>query len=213
MNVCQPLVCCSSSPGKHQNVEMGVTEGACGPVVIHSDSAQAEEKKRAERKRQRSGETPEDASVKSRFVRGADSPGASAQTSKRGSMTQEIFCDICKRFVRLPPEERDLDGRASRRSAQVLKHLDNHGVFALFFASHASVWAQPSDCGSNKRVHWAIEDSNKERRCTGAPTTCERHNRIFQTDGATFSMPKPTTCWKRFQTVRHECAGRRERAH
>ena len=209
----QPLVCCSSSPGKYQNVEKGVTEGACGPVIIHSDSTQTEEKKQAERTRQRNGETPEDANVKSRFVEGMDLPGVLVRTSKKGSMTQEIFYDFCEHFVGSLPEEHDpvvlfLDGHASRWNTQALKYLDDHNVFVFFFASHTSIWAQPNDCGLNKRVHNSIEKSNKKHRRTGSPTTCEYYNRVFS-DGwryfleaeaddllETFSNNATRACWK-----------------
>jgi hypothetical protein len=90
---------------KKTNVKLRVTNGACGPVTIHSDGSQIEEKKQAERKQRRSGETPEEANVKSRFVEGMDSPGVSAQTSKKGSMTQEIFHDFTEHFVGSLPKE------------------------------------------------------------------------------------------------------------
>jgi hypothetical protein len=34
----------------------------------------------------------------------------------------------------------------------------------FFFASQASMWAQPSDCGLNKRVHWATEQAEENMR-------------------------------------------------
>jgi hypothetical protein len=173
-----------SSPGKHQNLELGVTEGACLPVLIHSDGSQTEAKKQAERKRQRDGEMPTEANVSSRFVRGIDSPGVLARTSKKGSMTQEIFYDFCQHFVGSLPEEHGpvilfLDGHASRWNTQALKHLQDNNVFVFFFASHTSIWAQPNDCGSNKRVHWVIEDANKEFRCSDFATTHEHYNWVF----------------------------------
>jgi hypothetical protein len=163
---------------------MGVTEGACGPVVIHSDSSQTEEKKQKERERQRNGETPAEANVKSRFVKGMDLPGVLVRTSKKGSMTQEIFYDYCEHFVGSLPEDHDpvvlfLDGHASRWNTQALKYLHDNNVFVFFFASHTSIWAQPNDCGLNKRVHWAIEQANKEFRRSGETTTYEYFNRIF----------------------------------
>jgi len=57
-------------PGKYQNIEMGVNEGACGPVLIHCDGSQTEEKKQKERERQRNGESPTAANVANRFVAG-----------------------------------------------------------------------------------------------------------------------------------------------
>ena len=49
---------------------MGVNEGACGPVLIHCDGSQTEEKKQKERERQRNGESPTAANVANRFVAG-----------------------------------------------------------------------------------------------------------------------------------------------
>ena len=165
-------------------MELGVTEGACGPVIIHSDGSQTEEKKQAERLRQRTGETPAEATVKSRFVKGMDLPGVLVRTSKKGSMTQEIFYDFCEHFVGSLPEEHEpvilfLDGHASRWNTQALKYLNDNDVFVFFFASHTSIWAQPNDCGLNKRVHWAIEQANKKVRRSGETTTYEYYNRIF----------------------------------
>ena len=42
---------------------MGVTEGACGPVLVHCDETQTEEKKQKEFERQRNGEVPVAATV------------------------------------------------------------------------------------------------------------------------------------------------------
>jgi hypothetical protein len=123
--------------------------------MIHSEGSQTEDKKQAEQKQQMD---------------------VLACASKKGSMTQEIFCNFCKHFVALLPEERDpvilfLDGHASRWNTQALKCPHDHNVFAFFFASHTSIWAQRNNCGSNKRVHWAIEQANKKIRCWGASTT------------------------------------------
>jgi hypothetical protein len=193
-------------------------EGACLPAyllgLLHCNGSQTEDKKQAEQKRQRNdGEMPEEANVKSRFVEGMDFPGVSARTSKKGSMTQEIFCNFCKHFVGSLPRKCDLvilflDGHASRWNTQALKHLQDHDVFAFFFASHASIWDQPNNCGLKKRVHWAIEQANKKIRRSGASTTHEHHNRIFA-DGwrlflkteaddllETFSNNATRACWK-----------------
>jgi hypothetical protein len=170
--------------GKYQNIEMGVTEGACGTVLIHCDGTQTEEKKQKERERQRNGETPAEANVGNRFLAGMDLPGVLVRTSKSGSMTQEIFFDFCAHFIGSLPDDHDpvilfLDGHASRWNTQALKYLHDNKVFVFFFASHTSIWAQPNDCGLNKRVHWAIEQACKQYRRSGRKTTYEYFNQIF----------------------------------
>jgi hypothetical protein len=171
-------------PGKYQNIEMGVNEGACGPVLIHCDGSQTEEKKQKERERQRNGESPTAANVANRFVAGMDLPGVLVRTSKSGSMTQEIFFDFCTHFVEALPKDHEpailfLDGHASRWNTQALKYLNDNNVFVFFFASHTSIWAQPNDCGLNKRVHWAIEQACKRFRRSGKKTTYQYFNEIF----------------------------------
>jgi hypothetical protein len=52
-------------------------------------------------------------------------------------------------------------------------------VHVFFFASHTSIWAQPNDCGLNKRVHWAIEEACKWFRRTGFPPSQGCFNAIF----------------------------------
>ena len=163
---------------------MGITEGACGPVLIHCDATQTEEKKQKERERQRNGEAPVAANVQNRFLSGMDLPGVLVQTSKSGSMTQEIFYDFCNRFVESLPPGHDpailfLDGHASRWNTQALRYLHDNNVFVFFFASHTSIWAQPNDCGLNERVHWAIEQACKKFRRSGKKTTYEYFNEIF----------------------------------
>jgi hypothetical protein len=168
-------------PGKYKNDGI---EGACGPVLIHCDATQTEEKKLEERERQRNGETPTEANVADRFKMGMDLPEVLVRTSKSGSMTQEIFYDYCKHFVASLPDDHQpvilfLDGHASRWNTQALKYLYENKVFVFFFASHTSIWAQPNDCGLNKRVHWAIEQACKQYRRSGRTTTCEYFNGIF----------------------------------
>jgi len=66
-------------------------EGACGPVIIHCDATQTEEKNMEERERQRRGEQPTESNVSPKFLKGMDLPEVLVRTSKSGSMTQEIF--------------------------------------------------------------------------------------------------------------------------
>jgi hypothetical protein len=167
----------------YKNAAMGI-EGACGPVLIHCDATQTEEKKMEERERQRNGETPTEANVANKFLNGLDLPDGLVRTSKSGSMTQEIFYDYCQHFCGSLPEHHEpvilfLDGHASRWNTQALKYLHDNNVFLFFFASHTSIWAQPNDCGLNKRVHWAIEKACKQYRRSGR-TTCQGYfNSIF----------------------------------
>jgi hypothetical protein len=86
------------SPGKCQEGAMEI-EGACAPVVIHCDATQTEEKKMAERERQRRGEVPTEKDVNPKFLEGMDSPEVLIGTSKNGSMDQEIFFYCCRHFV------------------------------------------------------------------------------------------------------------------
>ena len=99
-------------------------------------------------------------------------------------MTQEIFYDFCKHFVTSLPEQHEpvvlfLDGHASRWNTQALRYLYENKVFVFFFASHTSIWAQPNDCGLNKRVHWAIEEACKKYRRSGQTTSQGYFNAIF----------------------------------
>jgi hypothetical protein len=159
-------------------------EGACGPVIIHCDATQTEEKKLEERERQRRGEPPTESNVSAKFLHGMDLPEVLVRTSKSGSMTQEIFFDYCKHFVASLEEDHEpvilfLDGHASRWNTQALKYLYSNKVFVFFFASHTSIWAQPNDCGLNKRVHWAIEQACQKFRRSGRTTTTGYFNEIF----------------------------------
>jgi hypothetical protein len=86
------------SPGKYQHIAMEF-EGACGPIMIHCDATQTEEKKPQERERQCNGETPTETNVTHKFLQGVDLPEVLVRTSKSGSMTQEIFYVYCKQFV------------------------------------------------------------------------------------------------------------------
>jgi hypothetical protein len=171
------------TPGKYQDDAMEI-EGACAPVIIHCDATQTEEKKLEERERQRNGEAPSESKVNAKFRKGMDIPEVLVRTSKSGSMTQEIFFDYCKHFVASLKEDHEpvilfLDGHASRWNTQALKYLYQNKVFVFFFASHTSIWAQPNDCGLNKRVHWAIEQACKKFRRSGRTTTTGYFNEIF----------------------------------
>jgi hypothetical protein len=175
--------CFNESPGKYQDDVNGI-EGACGPVLIHCDATKTDEKTQEERERQRNGETPTQSSVGAKFLKGMSIPEVLVRTTKSGSMTQEIFFDYCKHFVSSLKEEHEpvilfLDGHASRWNTQALKYLFDNNVFVFFFASHTSIWAQPNDCGLNKRVHSSIEQACKKYRRGGRTTSQGYFNEIF----------------------------------
>jgi hypothetical protein len=168
-------------------------EGACAPVVIHCDATQTEEKKMAERERQRKGEVPTEKDVNPKFLKGMDLPEVLMRTSKNGSMDQEIFFDYCRHIVASLKEDHKpvvlfLDGHPSRWNTQALKYLCENKVFVFFFASHASIWAQPNDCGLNKRVHWAVEKACETFRQLGRNTNTGCFNEIFSVGWRVFLL-------------------------
>ena len=89
-------------------------------------------------------------------------------------MNQGIFYDYCDHFVSsLPPSQgKDalpvllfLDGHVSRWSVAALRYLMINNVFPFFLASHTSIWSQPNDNGTIKRLHACTEEvSLKNRR-------------------------------------------------
>jgi hypothetical protein len=152
--------------------------------LIHTDATKTDEKTQKERERQRKGETPMAAEVADKFVKGMSNPQVMVRTSKSGSMTQEIFLDYCQHFVASLEEDHGpvilfLDGHASRWNTQALKYMFDNKVFLFFFASHTSIWAQPNDCGLNKRVHWAIEQACKQYRRAAKTTSLAYFNAVF----------------------------------
>jgi hypothetical protein len=180
--LCTNLLC-YCSPGRYQDVAMEL-DGACAPVLIHTDPTQTEERTQKERARQRRGEKPTVAEIGAKYQKGIDLPELLVRTSKSGSITQEIFYDYCTHFVASLKEDHEpvilfLDGHASRWNTQALKYLSDNKIYLFFFASHTSIWAPPNDCGLNKRVHWAIEQACKKFRRGGRATSQEYFNQIF----------------------------------
>jgi hypothetical protein len=127
---------------------------------------------------------PTETNVTHKFLQGMDLPEVIVRTSKSGSMTQEIFYDYCKHFVASLHKQHELiilflDGHTSRWNMHALKYLMDTNVCIFFFASRTSNWAQPNDCGLNKRVHWKIVQGCKIYR-RGQPRTTHGHfNEIF----------------------------------
>ena len=136
-------------------MEKNIT-GACGPFIIHSDPSKTKEKEAEEREKYRNGATPTlQDNIAARFLEHLENiPELHVATLKSGSMTQEIFFEFCKHFIKNKDEGPCillLDGHASRWSVQALKMLMDNQVFPFFIASHTStIWAQPNDGGSTK---------------------------------------------------------------
>jgi hypothetical protein len=150
-------------------------EGAPGPMYIHTEKAKTKAKEAVERQRQRSGGTPEANRVGKRFLDGMDDPEGVVCTTHSGSMTQETFNHYVDHFIGALPENHGptillLDGHGSRWNVPALEKLMENEVYPFFIASHTSVWAQPNDCGVNKRFHWAVEEAVRRKRRMGQPT-------------------------------------------
>jgi len=163
--------------GLYRDVAKGITEGACGPVLIHADKSKTKEKEAEERVRQRTEETTTETTTAKRWTVEIDNvPDVAVETTSSGSMTQEVFMVYAKHFVSaLPPNHGPvilfLDGHGSRWNKYALKYFLDNKVFPFFLASHTSIWSQPNDAGVNKRFHWAIEEEcKKTRRTVNTPT-------------------------------------------
>jgi len=154
--------------GLYRDVANEIIEGACGPLLIHTDKTKTKEKEAEERVRQRSADTAEETAISPRWTVGIDNaPDVSVQTTSSGSMTQEVFMIYAKHFVStLPPSHGPvilfLDGHGSCWNKYELKFLMDNKVFPFILASHTSIWSQPNDAGVNKRLHWAIEQECKK---------------------------------------------------
>ena len=102
-----------------------MNDGACPPLLIHTDKTKTKEKEKEERERQRSGEVIAASMTAPRFLEGlADLQDIRVETTGSGSMTQEVFYYYAQHFVRSLPE--------------------NHGVTILFLDGHASHWSVPA---------------------------------------------------------------------
>jgi len=163
--------------GLYRDVANEIIEGACGPLLIHTNKTKTKEKEAEERVRQRSADTAEETAISPRWTVGIDNaPDVSVQTTSSGSMTQEVFMIYAKHFVStLPPSHGPvilfLDGHGSCWNKYALKFLMDNKVFPFILASHTSIWLQPNDAGVNKRLHWAIEqECKKERQKHNNPT-------------------------------------------
>jgi hypothetical protein len=173
----------SSFQGLFADKEHGI-EGACAPLLIHTNKSKTKAKEQEERLRQRQGETPSVDVVAPRFLEGLeDVPDVSVATTHSGSMTQEVFYQFVKHFIASLSEGHGpvillLDGHGSRWSVPALQLLLANNVYPFFIASHTSIWAQPNDAGINKRFHWALEQLARSSRRNGSPNV-GYFNRIF----------------------------------
>jgi hypothetical protein len=84
--------------------------------------------------------------------------GIGVFVTKSGSMTKDRFPAFCRHFVENLPDGQGkggdpvvlvFDGHASRWSYTGISYLLEHNVFCLCLPGHASIWAQPNDCGPN----------------------------------------------------------------
>ena len=171
--------------GIYQDPSNGIVEGAIPPLLIHTDKSKTKEKEMVERKAQRNGEKPTNNHVSQRFEKGlCNLHGIKVASTHSGSMTQEIFLIFAQHMVDSLPKEHDpiillLDGHGSRWSVQGLKLLITNNIFPFFIASHTSIWAQPNDCGLNRRFHNCIEHYTKLQRRTISLPNVEYFNGIF----------------------------------
>jgi len=94
-------------------------------------------------------------------------------TSSKGSMTQVLFYQFCEHFVESLPSHQGkkgspvilfLDGHASRWNVAALRYLMLNNVFPFFLASHTTIWSQPNDNGTIKRLHSCIADATLNHR-------------------------------------------------
>jgi hypothetical protein len=162
-------------------------EGDCGPVLIHADKSKNKEAEKKERSRQRNGEAPSEITVTKRFKEGTEGvPEILVSSTNSGSMTPEDFYQYVEHFVASLPKDHGpvilfLDGHSSRWSVPALRYLMDHQVYPFFIASHTFIWAQPNDCGVNKRFHWAIEQAARKERRNPTPYSANLayFNRIF----------------------------------
>ena len=163
-------VCLTTRVGGIFQDMANAVEGACGPLLIHTDKSKTKQKEKDEQQRQQQGETPTPQQVNSGFKKGLGGcTKVKVATTFLGSMTQEVFYYYVEHLIALLPKDHEpiillLDGHGSRWSVPALRKLMANKVYPLFIASHTSIWAQPNNAGVNKRFHWAMEQAAKTAR-------------------------------------------------
>ena len=103
--------------------------------------------------------------------------GFCVRATNSGSMTRDSFYDWVLHFIKsLPAQDKYedgvntkphlliLDGHTSQWNREAFEVLMKNNVFPFFLPSHTSVWTQPNDCGSNKRLHVSVEKVVKQMR-------------------------------------------------
>jgi len=171
--------------GLYRDVASGITEGACGPLLIHADKSKTKEKEAEERVRQRTQETATETITSQRWtVELQDIPDILVETTSSESMTQEVFMAYARHFVsNLPPDHGPvflfLDGHGSRWNKYALKYFLENNMYSFILASHTSIWSQPNDARVNKGFHWAIEEACKKVQCTFDTPTVQYFNTNF----------------------------------
>ena len=105
--------------GIYRHSKVRVVDGACPPLLLHTDKSKTKKKQQDERKRQRNGETQWNDLAAPRFLKGLDPGlGINVATTHTGSMTQEIFYMFAEHFVTNLPANHGpvlllLDGHSS----------------------------------------------------------------------------------------------------
>ena len=100
--------------------------------------------------------------------------GIDVRATKNGSMEKKIFLDWTNHFKSQLPSDQGkgafrgkekepvfclLDGHNSRWELSALLNMMANNIFTFYLASHTSIWSQPNDAGSNKKMHGEIEKS------------------------------------------------------
>jgi len=166
-----------------------LTNGAAALYIIHSDKGKKNFEKSLTPSDKHGPIPPKKAKVPVKFYDGLFNENEveenkrnplaiKVNTTSTGSMTQAVFFDYCEHFVQSLPSEQGkdalpcilfLDGHASRWSVASLRYLMLNNVYPFFLASHTTIWSQPNDNGTIKRLHSCIEEvTEKYRRWTSA---------------------------------------------
>jgi len=102
------LLCVASCKGLYRDVAKGIVDGACGPILIHTDKSKSKEKEAEERVRQCNGKTPTETGTSLQWsITLNNIPDVKVETTNSGSMTQEVFMTYAKHFVELLPMEHE----------------------------------------------------------------------------------------------------------
>ena len=170
-------------PGCYKN-NQNHSEGAAAPYISHSNKRKRNFEKN-QTSFERHGPIPQkQPKVPDRFLeklfnemeteeKKRNPLAIRVSTTTNGSMTQGIFYDYCNHFVSsLPPDQGKhglpsilfLDGHASRWNVAALRYLILNNVYPFFLPSHTSIWSQPNDNGTIKRLHACIEEATIKRR-------------------------------------------------